>query len=523
MASILRRVSTNPAIQAAARPSAAYLKSAVAHPRTIAPMWRFMTTAATESACEPHEPHFLESVEMYYDRAAKLSNVSAGTLGHIRAVDSVLSVTFPIQMDDGSTEVIEGYRAQHSRHRLPVKGGIRYSEEVDLQEVEALASLMTFKCAVVDVPFGGAKGGIKIDPKRYTLDQLERITRRFTMELCQKGFIGPGADVPAPDVGTGPREMSWIMDTYRQFNPSDINAAGCVTGKPISQGGVRGRTEATGLGVYYGVREFMQYPEVQERTGMSGKMKDASVIVQGFGNVGYYAAKFFEANGAKVIGIGEHDCSIYDPNGLDVEKLFAHRRDAGSFRGFSNSAEIINTPTEILERECDILIPAALERQIGLRNVDKIKAKIVGEGANGPVTPAAHEALEKRGVVVIPDLLLNAGGVTVSYFEWLKNLSHVRFGRMNKKWDESVRTKLLTVVEENAGRTLTEAERRQIVHGAEEADLIYSGLEDTMISSCEETRQTANLKNVDYRTAAFINSIQKIAAVYEGSGMLFMS
>ncbi|KAI9274585.1 hypothetical protein BDA99DRAFT_458195 [Phascolomyces articulosus] len=484
---------------------------------------RYMTTAATQNACEPHEPTFLKSVEAYFDNAAQLSNVSKGTLGHIRAVDSMIRVTFPIELDNGETEVIEGYRAQHSRHRLPVKGGIRYSEEVDLQEVEALASLMTFKCAVVDVPFGGAKGGIKIDPKRYTVDQLERITRRYTMELCQKKFIGPGVDVPAPDVGTGPREMSWIMDTYRQFNLSDVNSQGCVTGKPLEQGGVRGRTEATGLGVYYGIREFLTYPEVQKSTGLSGKMKDATVVIQGFGNVGYYAAKFFESNGAKVIGVGERDCGIYDPEGLDVEALFNHHRENGTFKGYSDKAEILEESVQILERECDILIPAALERQIGLRNVDKIKAKIVGEAANGPVTPAAHAALEKRGVVVVPDLLLNAGGVTVSYFEWLKNLSHVRFGRMNKKWDESVRTKLLNVVEENAGRTLTEAERKQIVHGAEEADLIYSGLEDTMISSCEETRQTANLKKVDYRTAAYINAIQKIGAVYEGSGMIFMN
>ncbi|KAG0167429.1 glutamate dehydrogenase [Apophysomyces sp. BC1034] len=475
-----------------------------------------------ENACLPDEPIFLQSVEKYYDHAAKLSGVSEGTLSHLRAVDSVLSVTFPIEVGDGKFEVIQGYRAQHSRHRLPVKGGIRYSEHVDLEEVEALASLMTYKCAVVDVPFGGAKGGIKIDPKRYTEDQLERITRRYTMELCQKKFIGPGIDVPAPDVGTGPREMTWIMDTYRQFNIDDVNAAGCVTGKPLSQGGVRGRTEATGLGVYYGIREFLGYEEVQKRTGLSGKIKGTSVIVQGFGNVGYYAAKFFENNGAKVIGVGERDVSIYDPEGLNVEQLFKHHRSTGSFRDFSTTAQIIEDPAKILEMECDILIPAALERQIGMRNVDRIKAKLVGEGANGPLTPAAHEALEKRGVVVIPDLLLNAGGVTVSYFEWLKNLSHVRFGRMNKKWDELARSKVVSLVEENAGRTLTEAERKAIVHGAEEADLIYSGLEATIAQACQETRQTANIKKCDFRTAAYVNAIQKIAQVYEGSGMLFM-
>lgn len=391
-----------------------------------------------------------------------------------------------------------------------------------MQEVEALASLMTYKCAVVDVPFGGAKGGIKIDPKKYSVEQLERITRRYTMELCQKKFIGPGVDVPAPDVGTGPREMAWIMDTYSQFNVGDVNAAGCVTGKPLSLGGVRGRNEATGLGVYYGIREFLSYPEVQKKTGVSGNMADNTVVVQGFGNVGYFAAKFFEENGAKIVGVGERDCAIYDPNGLNVEELHKYYKANGSFKGYSNTAQIYEESTKILETECDILIPAALERQIGLRNVANIKAKIIGEGANGPVTPDAHDVLESSGKVVVPDLLLNAGGVTVSYFEWLKNLSHVRFGRMNKKWDERARSKVVALVEENAGRALTEAERKAIVHGAEEADLVYSGLEDTMIQACQETRQTAELKKVDFRSAAYINAIQKIAAVYEGSGMLFM-
>ncbi|KAI8879375.1 glutamate dehydrogenase [Backusella circina FSU 941] len=483
---------------------------------------RFLTTSATQVACNPDEPTFLQSVEKYYDSAANLSEVQPHTLAHLRAVDSVLRVTFPIECENGKYEVIEGYRAQHSRHRLPVKGGIRFSEEVDLQEVEALASLMTYKCAVVDVPFGGAKGGIKIDPSKYSVEQLERITRRYTMELCQKKFIGPGLDVPAPDVGTGPREMAWIQDTYAQFNIGDVNSAGCVTGKPLSQGGVRGRTEATGLGVYYGIREFLGYPEVQKKTGLSGKVEDMRVVIQGFGNVGYHAAKFFQENGAKIVGIGERDCAIYDAGGLNVEEVFKFYRTHSTFKGYSNSATIYDVSTRILETDCDILIPAALERQIGLRNAANIKAKIIGEAANGPLTPGAHEVLESTGKVVIPDLLLNAGGVTVSYFEWLKNLSHVRFGRMNKKWDERARSKVVALVEENAGRELTEAERKAIVHGAEEADLIYSGLEDTMIQACQETRQTAELKKVDFRTAAYINAIQKIAAVYEGSGMLFM-
>ncbi|KAF9309123.1 glutamate dehydrogenase, partial [Linnemannia elongata] len=374
------------------------------------------------------------------------------------AVDAVLSVKFPVEIDADTHIIIEGYRAQHSRHRLPCKGGIRFSDEVDLQEVEALASLMTYKCAVVDVPFGGAKGGVKLNPKKFTPAQLERITRRYTMELCQKNFIGPGVDVPAPDVGTGPREISTPSKT---------------------------------------------------------------VIVQGFGNVGYWAAKFFQNNGAKIIGIGEHDVSAYDPNGIDIEAIFKHRAENGTFRGFGN-AEIIDGSIKVMERECDILIPAALERQIGLKNVKNIKAKIIGEAANGPITPDAHDYLVSQGKVVIPDLLLNAGGVTVSYFEWLKNLSHVRFGRMSRKWEEAGKSKLLTLVEENAGRQLTPQERRAVIHGAEEHELVYSGLEDTMIGACEETRATAALKNTDFRTAALVNAIQKISTVTTQSGQMFL-
>ncbi|KAI8870847.1 glutamate dehydrogenase [Ramicandelaber brevisporus] len=474
-------------------------------------------------ACEPDEPQFLDSVGTYFDKAAALSGVKPKTLAHIKAVDTVLSVSFPIEVDENKVEIIHGYRAQHSRHRLPVKGGIRFSPEVDLQEVEALAALMTYKCAVVDVPFGGAKGGIMIDPKQWTPAQLERITRRFTMELCQKNFIGPGVDVPAPDVGTSAREMSWIMDTYRQFNPTDVNAAGSVTGKPVSQGGVRGRNEATGLGVFYGVREFLTFPEIQKATGLSGQMEGTTVAIQGFGNVGFWAAKFFESNGAKVIAIGERDVGAYDPNGLNIDQLFNFRKETGSFKGFPG-IKVLDNPLSVLEVECDVLIPAALERQIGLRNVDRIKAKIIGEAANGPTTPAAHEKLVKRGVPVIPDLLLNAGGVCVSYFEWLKNHSHVRFGRMNRRWDEQGKSRLLALVEQNAGRKLTDAERRQVIHGAEEHELVYSGLEDTMIAACAETRATALEKNInDYRAAAMVNAINKIATVYEGTGAMFAS
>ncbi|KAJ2079705.1 NADP-dependent glutamate dehydrogenase [Coemansia sp. RSA 988] len=480
---------------------------------------RLLSTGLTDFATEDNEPKFLKAVEMFFDRAARYSDASEEKLKHIKSTDSVLSVTFPMDKD-GKTVMIRGYRSQHSRHRLPCKGGIRFSSEVDLQEVEALSALMTYKCAVVDVPFGGGKGGIMIDPKDWTEAELERITRRFTLELCQKNFIGPGVDVPAPDVGTGPREMGWIADTYRNFNPQDVNGTACVTGKALALGGVRGRTEATGLGVYYGVREFLSFPEVQQKIKHHGNIEGTSVIIQGFGNVGYWASKFFEANGAKVIGIVEHDVAAYSKNGINIEQLSLWRKENGSFKGFPD-AQIIDKPMSLLEAECDVLIPAALERQIGLRNAHKIKAKLIGEAANGPITPGADEVLRKNGTIIVPDLLLNAGGVCVSYFEWAKNLSHLRFGRMNKRWDERSKGQLLALVEGNAGRPLSEVERRQLIHGAEEHELVYSGLEDTIIVACNETRQTAIEKNIDYRTAALANAINKIAISLTGSGSIF--
>ncbi|ORX97479.1 glutamate dehydrogenase [Basidiobolus meristosporus CBS 931.73] len=453
------------------------------------PSLRGMSTHAN-AACEESEPAFLGCVEQFFDKAAAVSGVKPETLAAIKRVDAVLSVTFPIELENGKTEIVRGYRAQHSHHRLPVKGGIRYADEVDMQEVEALASLMTYKCAVVDVPFGGAKGGVAINPKKYS-------TR------------------------TGGREMSWIMDTYRQFNPTDINSAGCITGKPVNQGGVRGRTEATGLGVYYGVREFLKYDEVQKQTGLTGDIEGKRVVIQGFGNVGYWAAKFFEANGAKIVGVADQDCGIYNEQGINIDELQEYKSAKGVLGGYS-SGTIVPESIKLIEAECDVLIPAALERQIGLKNVNRIKAKVIGEGANGPITPAAHDILVKNGRVVVPDLLLNAGGVCVSYFEWLKNISHIRFGRMNKKWDEQGKAQLLSLVEENAGRKLTVTERQQVIHGAEEHELVYSGLEDTMIKACEETRVTANeFGNIDYRTAAIANAIRKIASVSEGSGSLF--
>jgi glutamate dehydrogenase (NAD(P)+) len=369
------------------------------------------------------------------------------------------------------------------------------------------------------VPFGGGKGGIKINPKNYSVFELEKITRRYASELVKKNFIGPGLDVPAPDYGTGAREMSWIADTYSSLRPGEVDALGCVTGKPVSQGGVRGRTEATGLGVFYGVRELCNSEEDMKNLGLTRGIAGKKVIVQGLGNVGFHAAKFFYDAGALIVGIAEYEGGLYSENGLDLYKVVEHRRNTGSILNFEGATDVINS-AEVMEHACDILIPAALENAINASNADRIQAKIVGEGANGPLTPEADEILFKKGVVVIPDMYLNAGGVTVSYFEWLKNLSHVRFGRMDKRFTENQNAAVLRTVENLTGKSASASERTELLHGPDEEDIVYSGLEDTMIGSFHEIRETMKLHpEVDMRTAAFIVAINKVGAAYEELGI----
>jgi len=460
-------------------------------------------------------------VKMNFDTAAKYSGIEPGLLEVIKACNSLLRVNFPLHRDNGTTEVIRGYRAQHSHHRLPCKGGIRFSDEVDLQEVEALASLMTYKCAIVDVPYGGAKGGIAIDPKKYSKHELEMITRRYTMELKKYGFIGPGVDVPAPDVGTGAREMSWIKDTYTMlYGMDDVSASACVTGKPLSQGGIQGRTEATGLGLYYATRDFLNDAEFCKQIGITTGVAGKTVIVQGFGNVGSYAAKYFHEHGAKVVGVVEYNGAVWNSNGLDVEALTSHKAKAGTLLGFSGAQRELpgDKAMSLIEEKCDILVPAALEKQINKHNAGRIQAKIITEGANGPTTPKAEEILNAKGAVVLPDMLINAGGVTVSYFEWLKNLQHVRFGRMTRKWEE--RSKMVVLDQMNIlGAKISEKDKKLMMHGPSERDIVYSGLEDTMATAVNETLTTMRVYNVQPRIGAFINALKKIENCYKDAGL----
>ncbi len=461
---------------------------------------------------------FLKDVHAYFDKAAAFTNHPKGLLEQIKVCNGIFNFKFPVEIK-GKIEVIEGIRVQHSHHKSPTKGGIRYSEMVDEQEVEALATLMTFKCAVVDVPFGGAKGGIKINPAKFDVKDLEKITRRYTSELIKRNMIGPGIDVPAPDYGSGSREMAWIADTYATFKHDEINSLACVTGKPLGQGGIQGRTEATGMGLFFGVREALSNKEDMKKLGLKPGIEGKKIIVQGLGNVGYYSAKFCGEGGALIVGIAEREGGIYNIKGLNVEKVFIHRKQTGSILDFPGAKNFKNS-MELLEVDCDILIPAALENQITKENAPRIKAKVIAEGANGPVTKDAEEILNKKGVMIIPDLYLNAGGVTVSYFEWLKNLSHVRFGRMEKRFQEIQTMRLVGALEKVTGKKLDKVQKELVVHGADERDLVSSGLEETMIAAFNEIRniRNTNAKIGDLRTAAFVSGINKIAASYGALG-----
>jgi glutamate dehydrogenase (NAD(P)+) len=460
----------------------------------------------------------LAQVNSYFDKAAAHFDFPPGILEQIKVCNSIHRMAFPLKRDDGSIEVIHGWRAQHSLHRLPTKGGIRFAEEVDEDEVMALAALMTYKCALVDVPFGGAKGAVRIDRARYSDAELERITRRYVYELFAKNLIGPGLDVPAPDYGTGLREMAWVVDTYSALSPASVDSLACVTGKPLSQGGVRGRVEATGRGVFFALREACSYEADMAELGLMPGLEGKRIVVQGLGNVGYHAARFIQQGGGLIIGLAEREGAVCNAEGLDVEAVMAHRRQTGSILGFPGARDIPVT-AEALELDCDVLVPAALENVVTQENAGRVRSRIIVEGANGPLTADASEELLKRGVLIIPDIYANAGGVTVSYFEWVKNLSRLRFGRMQKRFEERSNEQLLRGVEELTGKQFTPEAAARAAASAGEEDLVSSGLEETMIAAYAELRAIQVDRKVDLRTAAFINAISKVARAYVERGI----
>lgn len=460
-----------------------------------------------------------EDVCSFVDDAAQHMDLEKSLVNHIKQCNSVYSFSFPIKNEDGTKEVLKGYRVQHSHHKLPVKGGIRYSEEVNEEEVKGLAALMTYKCALVEIPYGGAKGGVKINPRNYNEKQLESITRRYTTELIKKNFIGPALDVPAPDYGTGAREMGWIVDTYMTFHPDSINAKGCVTGKPLPLHGIPGRTEATGRGVFIGLREAVSVEEDMKELGLSVGIEGKTVIVQGLGNVGYYTALFLQEAGAKVIGIAEYNGGILDKEGLDIRELKEYQKENGGFKGYKKGKFIENS-SKMLTYECDILVPAALENQITSENAEQIKAKIIGEGANGPTSQEAEKILIEKGVMVIPDMYLNAGGVTVSYFEWLKNLSRVSFGKLQKRYDMKKYEILMESIEKATNSEFTDKQKKLIIRGATEEDLVNSGLEDTMVKAYHSMNDMRKVKDIkSLRTAGFIVALNRIAISYQNLGI----
>jgi glutamate dehydrogenase (NAD(P)+) len=443
----------------------------------------------------------------------------------IRVCNATYTVRFGVRLR-GAIHTFTGYRSVHSEHLEPVKGGIRYAMAVDQDEVEALAALMTYKCALVEVPFGGSKGGLRIDPRQWDEHELEQITRRFAYELAKRDLIHPAQNVPAPDMGTGEREMAWIADQYRRMNTTDINASACVTGKPISSGGIQGRTEATGRGIQFALREFFRHPEDVAKAGMNGGLEGKRIVVQGLGNVGYHAAKFLqEEDGARIVGIIERDGAVWSDAGIEVETARQWLAKNGGLRDCPGT-RFQEDGAAVLEADCDILLPAAMEGVIHKGNADRIRASLIVEGANGPVTAGADEILRERGVLIIPDMYANAGGVTVSYFEWVKNLSHIRFGRMQRRAEEAEHLLLVRELErlsedQGLGWTLSPGFKTQYLRGAGELELVRSGLDDTMRAAYQSMREVwhARPEVGDLRTAAYLVAIGRVAESYKAKGL----
>ncbi len=472
-----------------------------------------------------NEPSFRESVDMMFQRAVRLLELPPGLEEKIRVCNAIYTVRFGVRLR-GEVQTFTGYRAVHSEHMEPVKGGIRYAMAVDQDEVEALAALMTFKCALVETPFGGSKGGLCLDPRQWETHELEQITRRFAYELIKRDLINPAQNVPAPDMGTGEREMAWIADQFRRMNTTDINSAACVTGKPPHAGGIQGRTEATGRGVQYALQEYFRHPEDIARAGLSGSLDGKRVVVQGLGNVGYHAALFLSTeDGSKVTAVIERDGAIINDDGIDIAELRNYIMEHGQVQGFPGG-EYTQNGSAVLEKDCDILIPAALEGVVHKGNAANIKAPLIIEAANGPITAGGDEILRQKGTVIIPDMYANAGGVTVSYFEWVKNLSHIRFGRMQRRQEEARHLILVDELERLSSSTdvkwtLSDNFKQKYLRGAGELELVRSGLDDTMRAAYQSMREVWHERDdvEDLRVAAYLVSIGRVATAYQSKGL----
>lgn len=475
---------------------------------------------ASPAITSDQEPTFRENVDIMFGRAAALLELGPGLEEKIRLCNSTYTVRFGVRLR-GAIHTFTGYRSVHSEHMEPVKGGIRYAFNVHQDEVEALAALMTFKCAIVEVPYGGSKGGLRIDPNEWNEHELEQITRRFAYELIKRDLISPSQNVPAPDMGTGEREMAWIADQYARMHTTDIDSRACVTGKPRQSGGIAGRVEATGRGVQYALQEFFRHPEDVALTGLSEGLRGKRVIVQGLGNVGYHAAKFLqEEDGCRITAIIERDGALVNEDGLDVEAVKAHIGGHGGVKGFEDGTFVADG-ISVLTNDCDILVPAALEGVIDRTNAREVKAPLIIEAANGPITAGADEILRNAGTIIIPDMYANAGGVTVSYFEWVKNLSHIRFGRMQRRAEERSHEALVDELERMTGSKFSPDFREQYTKGADELTLVRSGLDDTMRVAYQSMREVWHARDdvPDLRTAAYLVAIQRVAGSYRALGL----
>ena len=464
--------------------------------------------------------NFLDDTTKYVNKALKFSDLSDDLSNKIIICNSTYTVRFGVRLR-GKIFTFEGWRSVHSEHMEPTKGGIRFDIHTNSEEVEALAALMSYKCAIINVPFGGSKGGLKINPADWEKRELEKITRRFAQELIKRDLISPSMNVPAPDIGSSSREMAWIADEYRKIHPGDINGAACVTGKPPNKNGLPGREEATGRGVQFIVREFFRNSDLLKKVKLDDNLSTKSMIVQGIGNVGYHLSKFLtEEDQVTLIGISEYNGGIFNEQGINLEHAKKYFTKYKSFENYPN-ATFVKDSSLLLKRDCDILIPAARENVITEKNAEDISAKLVVEAANGPVNYKANQILNRKKIFVIPDILANGGGVAVSYFEWVKNIRHIRFGPLEKRRNQFQLNTLIEAIEQMTGKSMPQKYKDNFLKGIEEIDLVRSGLDDMMIDGFQDVKKAYmnNNKITDFRTAAYLVAIEKIALAYDSIGL----